>query len=135
MTPFIYVSGNPNLINVDNGTVSVPYNSEAWRSGLKYICSLFADGLLPIENLTQDNNQVNTLCNSDPVRVGALFRTSSSNMSSNQRQQDYDVAPPLIAANGDQFSAYVKPSADIAFMISANCKNPEAAFKVGDYLK
>jgi len=134
MTPFIYVSGSNNLLNVNNGTLSVPYNTEAWKAGLKYIRSLFADGLLPLENLTQDMNQVNTLCNSDPVRVGSLFRTSSSNMSSNQRQEDYQFAPPLIAANGNQYSAYIQPTAEIAFMISANCKNPESAFRVGDYL-
>ena len=132
MNPFIYVDNQ--LLNVNNDTLSVPYNTEAWRNGLKYIRSLFAEGLLPLENLTQDESQVRTLLNSDPVRVGSFFMTSSSNINSEEIAQQYIGGPPLKGLDGSQYSTMVPSVANIRFMISANCKNPEAAFKVGDVM-
>ena len=132
MNPFVYV-GNQSY-NIDNGVISVPYNTEAWRAGLKYIRSLFADGLLALEILTQDDNQVRTLCNSDPVRVASFFMTSASLINSDDVAVQYLVAPPLKGTNGTQYSTIIPSVANIRFMISANCKNPEAAFRVGDVM-
>jgi putative aldouronate transport system substrate-binding protein len=132
MNPFIYVGDQ--LINVEKGVVSAPYNTEAWRTGLKYIRSLFADGLLPLENLTQDQNQIITLLNSDPVRVGSFFFSSGSAINSSAVAEQYLIGPPLRGANGTQYSTCRPSVANIRFMISANCKNPEAAFRVGDVM-
>jgi len=47
MNAFIY-AGDSNLFVVNNGRVSAAYTDPEWREGLKYIRSLFAEGLLPI---------------------------------------------------------------------------------------
>lgn len=132
MNPFIYV-GNQ-LVDVDNGVLSVPFTTDAWKTGLKYIRSLMAEGLIPLENLTQNSNQVSTLLNSNPVRVGVFFMTSGSGISSNDVAVQYLNAPPLKGANGTQYSTMTPSVANIRFMVSANCKNPEAAFRVGDVM-
>ena len=130
MNPFTYVGTQ--LINVDNGIISVPYNTEGWRSGLKYIRSLFAEGLIPLENLTQDYNQVRTLMNSNPARVGVFINQSMDIVSDDELAGQYDVAPPLRGTNGTQYATVTISTGTVAFMVSANCKNPEAAFRVGD---
>jgi putative aldouronate transport system substrate-binding protein len=133
MNPFIYVSSQ--LYNLDKGVINVPYNTDAWKAGLKYIRSLIAEGLIPLENLTQDNNQVLTLLNSDPIRV-ATFTWSSANgiNANNPAGVEYIAGPPLKGSNGTQYATYIPSVANVAYMISVNCKNPEAAFQVGDIM-
>ena len=132
MNPFELVGLQ--LLNVNNGVISVPYNTEGWRAGLKYIRSLFAEGLLPIENLTQDDNAVAALLNSDPIRVGSGHNTSMWPITSIDTRAEYIAASPLIGANGRQWGTLNPSIASIGFMISANCQNPEAAFSVGDFM-
>jgi putative aldouronate transport system substrate-binding protein len=44
----------------------------------------------------------------------------------------YRSSLPLKGPKGLQGAAYFPATASIAYMISANCKNPEAAFRLGD---
>jgi putative aldouronate transport system substrate-binding protein len=133
MNPFEYVSSQ--LYNLEKGVISVPYNTDGWKAGLKYIRSLIAEGLIPLENLTQDNNQVLTLLNADPVRVGTFTWSSTNGINaSNPAGLQYISAPPLKGANGTRYATYIPSVANVAYLISANCKNPEAAFRVGDIM-
>jgi putative aldouronate transport system substrate-binding protein len=46
----------------------------------------------------------------------------------------YEALAPLKGPNGVQYATYKPSVANISFMISRNCKNPDAAFRVGDFM-
>ena len=132
MNPFVYVGEG--LLNIENGKLSVPYNTEGWKTGLKYIRSLIEEGLIPVENLTQDSNQLIALANSNPLRVFS-YVTYSGNLPTNTEIRDQTfIMPPLKGVNGTQYSTIIPAVAQIYFLITSNCKNPEAAFRVGDIM-
>jgi putative aldouronate transport system substrate-binding protein len=136
MGAFIY-AGDSNLMEVKNGTVSPVYNTNEWREGLKYIRSLVAEGLINQESLTQDENQCHLLLNNDPVRVFSFVAASPFRLNAGSpaiKSNGYYWGLPLKGPKGAQYSCYEPSVANIAFMISANCRNPDAAFSVGDFM-
>jgi putative aldouronate transport system substrate-binding protein len=128
-------AGRPDRMTVENGKLGVAYITPQWREGLKFIRSLIAEGLIPLENLTQDQAQRNTIINSTPVRSFAFCHFSASPLSaSNPASQEYVSAPPLKGPQGVQFALFEPSVAGISMTISSNCKNPDAAFRVGDLM-
>jgi putative aldouronate transport system substrate-binding protein len=135
MNSFVY-AGGPNQLKVDNGKVSVAYTAPEWREGLKYIRSLFAEGLIPIENLTQDRAQANTILNSPEVRAFSFVYFSPSQISaSNSAGDRYISGPPLKDPAGVRYATFLPSVASIQFMVSTNCKNPDAAARLGDLME
>jgi putative aldouronate transport system substrate-binding protein len=133
MNPFVYIGSQG--YNLENGKISVPYNNPGWKEGLKYIRSLFASDLLPLEILTQDDNAVRALINSNPVRTGLFVYNSNSPINANNPAGDeFSVGLPLKGPNGTQYGTVSPYSLNIAMVISETCKNPEAAFRVGDFM-
>jgi putative aldouronate transport system substrate-binding protein len=134
MNAFVY-AGDNKLLTVHNGTVGAAYNTPEWREGLKYIRSLFAEGLILQESLTQDLNQMRTLINADGPRVFSFvwFNADEVNIN-NPSALGYVMGPPLRGPKGVQYASFLPSVTVPAFMISANCKNPDAAFKVGDLM-
>jgi putative aldouronate transport system substrate-binding protein len=129
-------AGGPNQLRVDNGKVSAAYTAPEWREGLKYIRSLFAEGLIPMENLTQDRAQANTILNSPEVRTFSFVYYSPSQISaSNSAGDRYTSGPPLKGPGGIRYATFLPSVASIQFMVSANCKNPDAAARVGDLME
>jgi putative aldouronate transport system substrate-binding protein len=135
MTPFVY-AGDSRLLTVNNGVIGAAYNTPGWREGLKYIRSLFVDGSIPMEVLTQDRVQVNTLMNSEEVR-GFSFVYYGPDMipSTHPATPLYVAMPPLQGPNGRRDATFRRSTASITFLVSANCKNPEAAFRFGDMME
>jgi putative aldouronate transport system substrate-binding protein len=94
-----------------------------------------ADGIIPSENLTQDQNQVITLINSPEVRVFGIPRASVGPINVNNPARDeYIFIPPLRGPRGIQYTMYRPSVAMISLMVSSRCKNPDAAFRVGDFI-
>jgi putative aldouronate transport system substrate-binding protein len=134
MNAFIF-AGDGDFFVVNNGKISVAYNTPEWRDGLKYIRSLFAEGLIPVENLTQDIAQARTIINADPHRVFIIpFADLTHVNASNPAGDDYMFLPPLKGPKGVQFAGYRPSVPNAGMLISANCKNPDAAFRMGDYM-
>ncbi|UUZ97346.1 extracellular solute-binding protein [Paenibacillus sp. P25] len=139
MNAFIYDHGDKKLY-LDNGKVTVPYNKPEWKEGLKYLRKLYAEGLIDPQALTQDNNQLKQLGeNPDTVILGA---SSGHNMGSlttlgakSGRWLTYVAVPPLKGPNGFQNAAYHPyVVANGQYIITKNAKNPEAAFRLADFL-
>ncbi|MCS7461973.1 ABC transporter substrate-binding protein [Paenibacillus doosanensis] len=139
MNAFIYDHGEKKLY-LDNGKVAVPYNKPEWKEGLKYLHKLYAEGLIDPQALTQDNNQLKKLGeNPDTVILGA---SSGHNMgslttlgASSGRWLTYVAVPPLKGPNGFQNAAYHPyVVSNGQYVITKNAKNPEAAFRLADFL-
>jgi len=50
------------------------------------------------------------------------------------RVTEYMYLAPLTGPEGTQYASYTKSVANITFLVTANCKDPEAAFRLGDLM-
>lgn len=134
MNPFIY-AGDRNYYVVDNGKVSVAYNTDGWRNGLAYIKKLFDNNLMNTLTLTQDKSQYKTILNQEETVVGVIIDTSISDISiTDARREEYIGIAPLKGDNGTQYGTYRPSVPKVSYVITKNCKNVEAAFRLGDLL-
>ncbi|MDR0759444.1 MAG: extracellular solute-binding protein [Treponema sp.] len=132
MNPFIYTQINFWL--VENGKIDVAFNKPGWREGVRYTKQLLDEGLLSPLSFTQDQNQMTALISPDPPKVGVVNRISLSNLGANDlKRGQYVPVPPLRGPGGRQ-SFYQPQLPDIRMIITKNCKNPEAAFRLGDLM-
>ncbi|MGI5878647.1 MAG: hypothetical protein ACOX7W_08570 [Christensenellales bacterium] len=123
--------GNSHFVN-NNGQVGVFYNTDGYREALKYIHSLIEEGLIPDYQFTLDITMYNNLAgNAEIAIVGSII---DSGTTVTQRVEDYIGIAPLKQADGTGYVSFVPSVANIAFMISAGCETPEAAFRLGDLL-
>jgi putative aldouronate transport system substrate-binding protein len=134
MNSFVY-AGDNRLLTVTNGKIGAAYTTPEWKEGLKFIRSLFAEGLIPIETLTQDGAQMRTLINTEPPVVFSFvwYNTDQIN-AANPAAIQYYAAPPLKGPKGVQYATHIPSTAGIRCVITKNCKNPDAAFRLGDLM-
>ena len=132
MMPFIYTQ--PNFWMLNEGKIDVAFNKSGWRDGIRYTKQLIDEGLLSPLSFTQDNAQMTALMTPEPTKVGAMIRISGSNLGgSDVRRTQYEIVPPLQGPAGkNQLWWPVLPG--IRMVITKNCKHPESAFMLGDYM-
>jgi putative aldouronate transport system substrate-binding protein len=133
MTPFVYANG-PDYWNVDNKKLSVAFMKEEWRRGLRYLRTLVQEELLSPLAITQDRTQyAATLTNQTPL-IGMVIESPTYIPGTNPRRADFMGIPPLAGPSGTVTTVY-RPSMPLpGMMITKNCKNPEAAFRLGDLM-
>jgi putative aldouronate transport system substrate-binding protein len=97
--------------------------------------SLFAEGLIPTETLTQDTTQMRTLINAEGPQVFSFVYDNADEINTDNPAGDrYEAMAPLTGPNGVQYATYNPSVAHIGLVISRNCKNPDTAFRVGDLM-
>ncbi|MDP4151906.1 MAG: extracellular solute-binding protein [Bacillota bacterium] len=134
MNPFVY-AGDSNYFTVDNGKIGLAYTTDEWKEGLKFIKKLVSEDLLSPLSFTQDNKGYVSMLGQQPTVVGSFVQNGPSSIPANdKRRTQYSGVAPLIGKNGTQYASYTPSVASIAMIISKNCKNPEAAFMLGDLL-
>lgn len=135
MNSFIYANGS-NYLNVENGQLSTAFTTEEWREGLRFCKKLVDEGLLTPLAFTQDQNQLQAMIqNTDAEIVGSFAAASVSALLANYpNMYDYEGLGVLTGPNGVGWSVYT-PSLPVAQgQITTDCQNPEAAFRMMDYL-
>jgi putative aldouronate transport system substrate-binding protein len=134
MNAFVY-AGDGQYRTVNDGTVGLAYTTEEWKEGLKFIRKMFEEGLIASENLTMDSNQFKALMNNEDV-VAFTFVYAAPDMvdAATSRMTDYKYMGPVTGPNGVNTATYAKSTAGIRMLVTANCKHPEAAFKLGDLM-
>jgi len=134
MNPFIYTQENYFIKNED-GTIGFVANRPEWKEGLKWIKSLMDEGLLSPLTITQDNAQLAAVMSEEPTKVGASPILSAGNLPANDtRRGDYIPLNPLTGPEGQLNHQWVEQIPHIQMVITKNCENPEAAFRLGDYM-
>jgi putative aldouronate transport system substrate-binding protein len=134
MNAFVY-TGDKQYRTVTDGTVGLAYTTPEWKEGLKYLRMLFAEGLIASESLTMDNEQFKALMNSGDQVVFAMDYYAPDMLAADgSRVTEYQFLAPLAGPNNVQYATYWKSAANISFLVTANCKNPEAAFRLGDLM-
>ena len=134
IAPFQYVPSD-GWFTVENGKVSVAYNTEGFREAMRYIHSLVAEDLFSPLSFTQDNAQLSTMINAQPTVVGMRIWMSLAALgATDPRRAEYKGIPPLKSANGSTVTSFAPTVAYPTMAISKNCKTPEAAFRFGDLM-
>ena len=132
MNPFIYTQANYWMFN--NGRIDVAFNKPAWREGLRYAKSLYDQELISPLAFTQNGTQMTASISTDPATVGAFARISTSNLGLNDPKiEEYLIQQPLEGPGGK--NALWNPTLPGQRMIiTKNCKTPESAFMLGDFM-
>lgn len=134
MNAFVY-AGDANYFTVEDGVVGVAYTTDAWKEGLIYIRSMIEEGLIAAESLTMDRNQFDALANAQDTAMFSLAYFSAQMIDmSNPARNEYDYMLPFTGPNGTNYATFVESIASPTFVITANCENPEAAFRLGDLM-
>lgn len=133
MNPFIYTQEN--YYYNDNGAVAFAPVTDGWKEGLKYIKSLFDEGLISTLSLTQDGTQFNAICTAEPTTVGVMARISTSNLlSTDARRLEYVPVNALEGPSGLR-QTFQKPNTpSIRYIVTSSCKDVDMAVKLADYL-
>lgn len=147
MNAFIYnpqgqTANNQGTLVLNNGKVDIQANKDGWREGLKYLKSLYADGLIdkgaftqnPDSMAQQGNNAAAVILGAGTVLHPGIFVNLGSK---DGRDRQYDVVPPLTGPSGKGWTAYNYPSNPGATFVLTNKATPEMqvqAIKMLDYI-
>jgi putative aldouronate transport system substrate-binding protein len=124
-----------------NGKVVPVFAQEEYRDGIMYLNELMREGLLDQVTFTQDVSQLRQVFESPgPELIGALTAGGANTFAdrvNSMRYQDYVAVPPIAGPKGLRYAAY-NPygyyNSPNCYVITNQCKNPEAAFRFADYL-
>jgi putative aldouronate transport system substrate-binding protein len=142
MGAFTYDPGDP-WLRLENGKVTFVPNKDEWRAGLKYLRSLFDDGLLTADIFTRTSESLTKLGNNPGhARIGfirAYYWGSFIDITyeAGARWRDYVPVPPLKGPDGTQIAAwdyYVPYGVGTgSVQITKHAKNPELLAQWADF--
>ncbi|MER5182253.1 ABC transporter substrate-binding protein [Streptomyces sp. NPDC002896] len=135
------VDANPTLVLRD-GKTDIQANKDEWREGLKYIRSLYKEGLIDSGSFTQNGDALRRLGdNAGAVRLGAVTTGNLAQYvtigQKDGRDKQYDPLPPLKGPDGTQYADYFSPSMPGAtFVLTNKATQTEQiqAMKMLDYI-
>ncbi|TDO46702.1 putative aldouronate transport system substrate-binding protein [Kribbella sp. VKM Ac-2527] len=147
MNAFIYdpqgASGyNNSTLVLNDGKVDVQANKDGWREGLKYLNSLYKEGLIDKGAFTQnpdaltqqgDGGKVPMLGAATVLHLGEALSIGAAD----GRDKQYDAVPPLTGPQGVNHTGYNFPSAPGATFVLTNKATQEEqiqAIKLLDYI-
>ncbi|MGI5900035.1 MAG: hypothetical protein ACOX8S_08980 [Christensenellales bacterium] len=138
MHSFLYNSGKLyNWLSVEDGNITAAYAEDGWREGLKYMRTLYSEGLADKEIFLTTSDQLKMYtADANGNRVGSALTYSYSsfmNLTSDV-VKEFDFIPPLTGPTGIRQTSYIESWIDASFFITSACKEPEIAFRVGDAL-
>lgn len=130
-------------LTVNNGKIEYAVMKDEYREALRYINRLYKEGLLDNQTFTQDLTQFLSALNNEETNLvglhpgGALQADGDNHLAKKPgRWQDWEILEPVAGPEGvrlatrgitDYFAACVGS-------ISANCKYPEIAVALFDFL-
>lgn len=136
LSMFCNVGDAANYIAAKDGTLYASYTTEEYREGLRYIKKLFDEGLISPLTFTQDDAQFKAVMSQETTVVGmtSLPSVATSLPAADERRAEYVGIAPFAQADGTVITPINPATPQCAFVVTKNCKNPEAAFRLGDLL-
>lgn len=120
---------------VDDGKVSFIANNDQYKSTVEYLKKLYDNGLLDPNHMTQSNSDVKALFAQDDLRVGVVFTNSPSGYmdSTTEPCLNFRIVEPF---SQDGFATTTSRGMSVyhTWVITSSCKNPEAAYRLGDLI-
>ena len=137
MNAFVYDDTINRFILSDDGKVSVAYNQDGWREGLRYLAMLYSEELIDQAIFTQDSSQLKQLGNNEGVAlIGCAGSNTKDNFVSNttDRYDEYVPLSPLKGPEGVQYAGnHPYNISQGQFAITNTCEYPEIAMQWADF--
>ena len=131
MNAFVQTAPNADYLYLEEGQVQAAYATEGWRDGLAYLRKLCAEELMDPASFTQTSSQaLATLANPEACIVGVYAVQGAKDSYIEQ----FDALMPLEGPTGLRQATYSPTKASNVWMITADCDNPELAYRVGDFM-
>lgn len=140
MNSFTYldVNNEHDGLQVVDGKVTAAFTRPEFKEGLKYAAKLYKEGLIEPTTFTQTADELKQTIedpNGNKVGVGSAYWFGSLASLEGDRHKEYDILEPVKGPEGVQYSAYSPYNYSTGqFVVSANCKNIDAAVKWADFL-
>ncbi|MEV5964325.1 extracellular solute-binding protein [Kribbella sp. NPDC051952] len=142
MNAFLYNPGDPWLV-VNDGKVEANYIKDEWREGLRYLRSLYADGLLAKDIFTANEDQIKRYGDNPggPILGGARVYYWGTLMTLDledpkARWRQYETMSPLKGPNGVQIAPwdYLKVGLEVGtLVVTRKCRRPDLLTRWADY--
>lgn len=146
MNAFLYnpqaMDTYPSTLALNGGRVQLQASQDGWREGLRYMASLYEEGLIDPGAFTDNRDAL--LAKGDngdaPIVGAATVQHPGLVVTLNQadgRDKDYDPVPPLTGPDGVQYAAYnlsSVPGASFVITSEAGEETQVAAIKILDYM-
>lgn len=135
ISAFIYNDNGNTRMYVEDGTVRFAPVTNEWREAMKYLRRLCDEGLFYTGSFTQDGTALLQLGSNENDILGVFEglgfegAVSADNV---KRLANTVGMPALIGPEGKHYATFTAPGIRPAGVITANCKYPEAAFRVLD---
>lgn len=120
---------------VDDGKVSFMADNDQFKSTVEYLKKLYDNGLIDPNHLTQSDSDMKAIFAQDDLKVGVVFTNSPSGY------MDTTVEPCLsfrivepFSQNGFATTTSRGMSVYHNWLITSSCKNPDAAYRLGDLI-
>ena len=134
MSAFINCSPNADYFVVNDGKLSPAFTTEEWLEGLKYMNMLVTEGLLSPLTFTQDQTQLKALATAETATAGVVPAGSFSMFGADPAiSLRMTMMQPLTGPKGVSTVPYAKTLPSMIWFITKDCKDPEFAFRVGDF--
>ena len=120
---------------LEDGKIVTPFEKPEFKEGLKYMRKLVDEKLYYVGSFSQNLNQLTQLAESGVLGATSAGYILFANLGGPVYRQ-YDYVLPVKGPNGYQ-NVVSFPHDSVAttgYVLSADCKNPEAAVMVGDLL-
>jgi putative aldouronate transport system substrate-binding protein len=143
MNAFTYTDPN-NFLKVNDGEVDLVADNVEWNEGLKYIKSLYDQGLIDPNTFTQNQDSLQQLAmNPGEIILGNYYNLWNGDIVTiygeavDQRWNQYRAVPPLEGPDGVRYATYTGqklPAGKFAITDKASKEDQIAAIKVANYL-
>lgn len=129
-------------MTVDKGTYIYNKNDKLgfapsqpeFKDFLVFMNRLYKEELLDNESFTQKNEQLKAKGKETPMKLGAFVNAGAFLVVPEENNEDYIALPPLKTKDGTQEWIKYNPVFPGAFAITKNCKLPEAAIRMVDWV-
>ena len=122
----------------EDGTLDMAYATDGYKEFLKYANQLYSKGLIDPVTFSQDQDTLKTLLNGETTIVGVFAGTSTSQLTAGSARRENHEYAPMFLDNpnkpGYTTFRYMKTMPDQAMFITRDCKYPETAFRIADYM-
>lgn len=121
---------------IKDGKIEANYVKPEFKESLRSLNKFTTEKLLDPISFTQDFQQLKNIANKDEVILGSFVGGSPAVNVNNPRVYDYVPVPVLKGPTGKGGAVAESglPTSGAAFFITSSCKNPEAAYRLGDLL-
>jgi len=130
-------SDQSNYLNVTDGKIWTPVNTEEWRQGLAYMADLYKNKLMDNQTFSQSGDALTQLLRGGKVGVFADGASNNKMDTKDPLWAQFKTVPPLIGPNGHQSTAFFSPiPGNVTFVLTDKSTEEQriALMKFLDYV-